>query len=236
VETVTRYPDLDERTYQAVEQAILRGQLVPGTEIVVVNLARELGVSRSPVKHALARLCGEGLAVKVPGKGYCVSRVDGPEIRNLFDARLLLEVGATEQGVTLATETDLALMRALVGEMATFVNLAGGYYNYLEFVERDKKLHTLIVETSKNRYLVQAHRLLNFHFFQARMHFIDEQVGEARAVPALQEHQAILAAFESRNIAEAKETVTRHIWKSMAIFGDLRELAELHRYEAPGKV
>ncbi len=220
MEIVTRFPDLAERTYLALEQAILKGQLTPGVELVIVELARELGVSRSPVKHALARLCGEGLAVSVPGKGYYVSRVDGPEIHNLFEARLLFETAAAERGVSLATDEDLRAMRMLVEEMGTFVNPAGGYFNYLEFVERDKKLHSLIVAMSRNRYLMQAHRLLNFHFFQARLHFIHEQIGEARAVPALQEHRVILAAFESRNTTEAKAAVTKHIWNSVEIFGD----------------
>jgi DNA-binding GntR family transcriptional regulator len=220
VETILeRFPDLAERTYAALQQTILRGDLAPGAELVIVDLAQKLGVSRSPVKHAIARLCGEGLAVQISGNGYYVSRVDDQQLKHLLDARLLIEVAAAERAVVRAEESDLATMRTLVEEMIRCVNPAGGYVNYPDFVERDKKFHGLVVSMSRNPYLVQAHRLLNFHVFQARMHFADEKIGEARAVPAMEEHVAILRAFEGRSAAEAKQAVTTHIRNAIEVFG-----------------
>jgi DNA-binding GntR family transcriptional regulator len=219
VETMLeRFPDLAERTYGALQQSILRGDLAPGAELVIVELAQQLGVSRSPVKHAIARLCGEGLAVQISGKGYYVSRVDDQQLKHLLDARLLIEVAGAERAVVCAEESDLATMRTLVKEMVRCVDPAGGYVSYPQFVERDKKFHGLVVSLSRNPYLVQAHRLLNFHVFQARMHFADETIGEARAVPAMQEHVAILRAFESRSVMEVRQAVATHIRNSMEVF------------------
>ncbi len=214
-----RFPDLAERTYEALQRGILTGQLAPGTELVIVDLAKKLGVSRSPVKHALARLCGEGLAVQVPGKGYFVSRVEGEQLKYLLDARLLVEVAAAERGVHLVTESELALMKSLVDEMARAISPDGGFVDYLESIKPDNAFHSLLVGSSRNPYLVQFHRLLNLHVFQARMHFTAREPGEARAVHVLEEHRAILAALEARDPLEAKTAVSLHIRNSMAVFG-----------------
>lgn len=214
-----RFPDLAERTYEALERAILTGEIAAGTELVIVDLGKKLGVSRSPVKHALAKLCGEGLAVQVPGKGYFVAQVDAQQLTHLLEARLLVEVAAAERGALLVDEAGLSEMRKLVEEMGRAVNSKGGYFDYPEFVRGDKVFHSLLVGFSKNPYLVQFHRLLNFHVFQARMHFAALELGEARAVPALEEHRAILRAFESRDAAGAKAAVSLHIQEAMSVFG-----------------
>jgi DNA-binding GntR family transcriptional regulator len=213
-----RFPDLGERTYQTLEQEIFTGRLVPGSELVIVELARRLGVSRSPVKHALARLCGEGLAVLMPGRGYFVSRVDEEQSMHLLDARLLVEVASAERGVQLVTETQLATIQTLIDKMERLVSPEGRYINFKEFMERDRAFHSLLVGTSENSYLVQFHRLLNFHVFQLRMHFA-VQLGDKRAVPGLQEHKAIFDSFKARNVPEAIIAVRQHIRNSMASFG-----------------
>jgi len=216
--TLVRYPDLAERTYETLKEEILTGRIPPGSEMIIVNLAHRLGVSRSPVKHAVARLCGEGLAVQISGKGYFVSQVDEEQRRHLLEARLLVEVAAAERGAQLATESQLVAMKGLLQEMSRLVDPEGRYLDFCALMEKDKTLHSILVETSRNPYLVQFHRVLNFHVFQVRMHFA-AQLGNKRASPGLQEHRAILSAFESRNVAEAVSAVSLHIRNSMASLG-----------------
>lgn len=187
--------------------------------MVIVEVARRFGVSRSPVKHALGRLCGEGLVEQVLGRGYCVSRIDEDARSHLLKARLLVETAAASIGAPIATDSQLANMQAVLREMSQLIDQEGRHLEYGRFMEADRQFHNLLVETSANPYLIQFHQLLNFHVFQVRMHFA-AQLGDRRALPGLQEHHAILSAFESRNATEAVVAVASHIRNSMSAYVD----------------
>lgn len=99
--SLTDYPDLGEKAYQFIRDQILGGALAPGARLLVVDLAKRLGVSRTPVKDALNRLSAEGLALRIPRKGYLVLAIQAREVAELMEARLVVEMGAAERGIDL---------------------------------------------------------------------------------------------------------------------------------------
>ncbi len=83
--SLLNYPDLGEKTYRVIKDRILAGEFDPGSRLVVVELAQELGVSRSPVKDALNLLVGEGLVEQVPGKAFVIATADANSFSQLLD-------------------------------------------------------------------------------------------------------------------------------------------------------
>ena len=167
---LANYPDLSDKVYEAIKSEILSGRAAPGSQLQVVELAKRLGVSRTPVKEALSRIIMEGLVQDLPRKGYFVSKRDSEDITELLDARRMLELVAVERGIHLVEPAEIEQMRDLLGEIDEIIDTQGRYLDYENFVGKDSQFHFLIVGTARNRHLVDAYRHMFLHFHAARMH------------------------------------------------------------------
>src|SRR5512138_2133489 len=114
---LVNYQDLGERVYEVVRDQIVTCELAPGSPLPVGDLARQLGVSLTPVRDALNRLAAEGLVDDVPRKGYFVSSLDPEDVSDLLQARRLIEMAAVEHGLDSVEASQLADMERLVDEM-----------------------------------------------------------------------------------------------------------------------
>src|SRR5450755_1294542 len=85
-------PDLVERVYRSLLDAILDGSLAPGARLTQEEIARQLAVSRQPVLQALRQLKGDGLVLDAPGRGVLVTRLDGAWIASVYEVRAALDV------------------------------------------------------------------------------------------------------------------------------------------------
>src|SRR5690242_16860952 len=83
-----------DRAYDRLKRSIIDGAYRPGQQLKVLRVARELGISRTPVKEALGRLEQEGLIKREPGSGYSVRGLSVSDILNLYKVREALEVEA----------------------------------------------------------------------------------------------------------------------------------------------
>ena len=101
---------LTERVYDMLLAGICSGELPPGHKLVIDALARDMGVSTSPVREALRRLQREGLVSEVPYSGVYVSELSIEEIRELFAIRGVLEGYAVRLITEALTPTDLELI------------------------------------------------------------------------------------------------------------------------------
>jgi DNA-binding GntR family transcriptional regulator len=100
-----------ERAYQNIKMGIVRGRYPPGAPLSEVSLAREHGMSRTPVREGLARLWQERYLDRVVGHGYFVARVTVQSIHDTFDVRRLLEGAAAARAAERATDEEIAAMR-----------------------------------------------------------------------------------------------------------------------------
>jgi len=82
--------------YKEIKDKILKNQLFPGDKLIEMDIAAELGVSRTPVREALKRLEEDGLVNNYPRKSYVVSKISMKEARNLYIVRKALEPLAVE--------------------------------------------------------------------------------------------------------------------------------------------
>lgn len=141
------------RIEEELRRAIVSGRLGPGARVVEVDVARQLGVSRAPVREAARRLESLGLLVSRPGHGFAVRTFSAGDVEDLFPVRIQLERASVELACARATDAQLAafprkvdVMVAQADSLPTTVMIA-----------RDLDFHVSIAEASGNRYL---HRLV----------------------------------------------------------------------------
>ena len=204
------YPDLGEKVYEFIRNQIVSCDLAPGSQLPAGELARQLGVSLTPVRDALNRLAAEGLVEDVARKGYFVARLDPEDIADLLEARRLIELAAAEQGIELMTQAQLADMHRLVDEMEQLVDPQGYYLDYARFSKRDSQFHQMVVGSAGSRRLVEIYRRLSVHVHIYRRN-LTRRSGLPLGLTDVHEHRAILHGFESKDLSALKLAINRHV-------------------------
>lgn len=137
--------DRSAKAYDVIKDKILEGRLVPGEPLVIVELATELSISRTPVKDAINRLCSEGIVQAIPKKGYFVTRLEVRNVEELMDASLVVQLGAAERGIRAAEPGLIAQMWRLTEQMDQLIDDNGHCADYPQFVKMDRDFHLLLV-------------------------------------------------------------------------------------------
>ena len=109
--------DLVGQIARILTQAIVQGRLPPGSKVVEAGIARELGVSRAPVREAARLLEKQGLLVAKPRRGFFVRKLEIRNIDEIYDLRLCIERHA---GVLAARNLTTAVARRAAGDKSTF--------------------------------------------------------------------------------------------------------------------
>jgi DNA-binding GntR family transcriptional regulator len=207
---------LRDHVYDSILDMLLRSDPTPGTRLSIDTIARQLGVSPTPVREALVDLERTGLVTREALKGYRVAPpISAEQLNELFDARGMLEAMAVRLA---AARVDVLLpdLRAaqerhrIAGEAVidafergeADVGLASDYF------ARDSDFHAVIIEHSGNRYLREMSAGLG-----AQLHRLRQSVhrGVTDVREAIDEHMAIIEAFSSGDAAAAVEAMTAHI-------------------------
>jgi DNA-binding GntR family transcriptional regulator len=107
-----RHRTMAEAALERLREAIIMGELTPGTPLRLEDLARQLGMSISPIREAVRQLEARGLAEHVPHHGAKVMRLDVEELRELFSIRLALEGMAVRRAAELFGDDDAGRARS----------------------------------------------------------------------------------------------------------------------------
>ena len=186
----------------SLKQAILSLAFRPGELMQKSEICKQLGVSRSPVTEAMARLASEGLADIVPQAGTYVTRFSMAEIREGAFLREALELAAVERVAATISEEQLVLLKRNLRIQEALMedgDTAG-------FHQMDAELHELILSFTGYRRLASLAETAWIHVNRAR-HLNLPKPGRMQAT--LTEHRAIVAALEARD-PEAARKATRH--------------------------
>jgi DNA-binding GntR family transcriptional regulator len=135
-----------DEVYEAVRKAIVQGQYAPGMQLSEVVLARELGVSRSPVRDALPRLVAEGFLEQVSGLGVFVRKLDRQDAIELCELRRVLEAGAAAMAAERAGPDEAAALVKLAQDVDR--RQAGGATDSLK--EADRTFHERVCALADN--------------------------------------------------------------------------------------
>ncbi|MEW6262443.1 MAG: GntR family transcriptional regulator [Thermodesulfobacteriota bacterium] len=142
---------LRDQVAATLRQAILKKELKPGQPLIQEELAKELNISRMPVREALMLLQNEGLIVNSPHKGAVVARFTREDIREIYQIRRLLEGYATTLAARNMTPADLAELDQLMDEMGRCLE-STDHQGYAGF---DQRFHQVIFRCSGNKRLVK---------------------------------------------------------------------------------
>ncbi|PWW00012.1 DNA-binding GntR family transcriptional regulator [Hoeflea marina] len=195
---------LSNKVYLSLKQAILSLVFRPGEVLQKSEICDELGVSRSPVAEAVARLGAEGLVDIVPQAGTFVARFSMQEIREGAFLREALELAAVETVAETITEEQLVLLRRNIRLQE--VLLADG--DVPGFYQTDAQMHELILSFTGFRRLASLADTSWVHVNRARRLNLPSP---GRIQATLEEHRAIVAALEARDPQAAREATRHHL-------------------------
>jgi DNA-binding GntR family transcriptional regulator len=195
---------LGQRVYQTLREAILSLAYRPGEILRKPEICEALGVSRSPVADAVARLATEGLVDVVPQAGTFVARFSMEEIREGAFLREAIEVAAIERVTETITEEQLTQLRRNLTVQAALI--ADG--DVPGFYQMDAAMHELILSYTGFRRLAQVSETAWLHVNRARQLILPVP---GRISATLDEHRAILAALEARDPAAARLATRHHL-------------------------
>ena len=203
-----------DHAYNQIQQWIIDGTLLPGEKINDTELAKALGVSRTPIREALQILETEGFVEMFPGKATQVTEINRDSIHDLLPPLASLQVLATE----LASEkVDKSIIQELedVNERFEAAIQSENYYSALKI---DESFHQVIVDAADNPYITQFLRSLQAH---VRRHFFHNGIILTDA--SIADHQNIINLLNEQKPKEAAEIMQNNWLRTLDILtGDRR--------------
>ncbi|WP_417768365.1 GntR family transcriptional regulator [Stappia sp.] len=193
---------LGDTTHDRLRRMIVSGELPAGTRLQEKAFADRLGVSRTPVREAIARLVSEGLVTRSQGGVPVVNQISISEIIEILHIRRLLECESARQAATVHAQVEpLLSLRA-----RTEALLAGGMTTPAEHADLDEEFHTTIARVSGSRLLAELVQNLKL-----KTRIFDKGFIPERFEPGLKEHLDILDAILARDSSRAETAMRRHL-------------------------
>jgi DNA-binding GntR family transcriptional regulator len=201
------YKPLRELVFESLREAIISGQLKPGERMMEIQMAEEMGVSRTPVREAIRKLELEGLVVMIPRKGAYVSGLSLKDIADVFEVRGALEGLAAELASERITDEELERLERYLVQITE--DIEKGDLN--KVVETDTEFHTQLYKASRNDWLLQIINNLREQIQRFRTTSLSLP---GRMKIAVDEHRQIVEAISSRNGKLARKLAQEHIEKA----------------------
>ena len=202
--------NLAQQVFETLRQQIVTGKLPPNQRLIELEIAGDLGISRTTVREALKRLEVTGYVTMLPGSGLAVTDCSAEHIQNLFEMREALETMAIKLACQRATEEQ--------------INKAEEYYNrfadairnrdFDQYVELHRAFHEELNTASGNEQLwslAQTFRHQYFDYRLARVYTASEWRTQ------IVQHGRILEALRKRCVSRAERVVERHLKTGLKI-------------------
>jgi DNA-binding GntR family transcriptional regulator len=203
-----------DRAYRYVKERLLDGRYVGGVLLSENELARELGMSRTPVRQAFVQLEVEELLDLYPRRGALVRPVSASEAEDVLEARLLIETHCVRRVAAQGPSLAAALREAIADQERTLAEAGVG------FTVVDRVFHHAIVAANGNRILVRQYDALRDRQQRMTANLVARE--PSRLVRFIGEHREIAAAIERRDAEEAVRLVDAHLRDAYASAGRSR--------------
>lgn len=203
-----------EHAYRALRGMIVRGDLPSGTVLHDAELARRLGISRTPIREALRRLQAAGFVVLIPRGGFLIPELSMAELADVFTVRRNLEGLSARLAAERRSRADLAYLDDIMDAMDD----ALGKADTLRHAELSSEFHETVAVASRNSY---AHAMLSnirgiFERNRPRAALNPDVRNQSNEL-----HHAITEAIRDKDSAEAQRLMELDIDQSLA-FGKAR--------------
>lgn len=207
---LVRPASVEEGVYDSIYERLMSLEIAPGARIPIDVMARELNVSQTPVRGALARLEREGLVHKAHLIGYSAApQLDRKQFEDLFNFRLLIEPEGARLAALNMTPAALAQLEEIAADMAHGGEPVDRTSRYSRFARIDAHFHDEILRIADNEVIRSTlfNQHIHLHLFRLMFHSRVTQ-------EALEEHNELLAAFRAADSAAAEAAMREHILRS----------------------
>ena len=201
------YQPLREVVCETLRDAIRKGILKPGERLMEIQLAEELGVSRTPVREAIRKLELEGYVIMMPRRGTYVANLSIRDVNEVFEIRTSLDSLASGLAAERITDEELERLQRLLVRISEYAET-----NDMEkIVETDTEFHDLLYQASRNTRLVG----IIFNLREQLTRFRTTSMAfPGRLAATLEEHRRIVEAIAQGDVKEAQAAAEYHMEKS----------------------
>jgi len=200
-----------DEVYDSLRAAILSRHFLPGERLLADELCDQLGVSLTPVRHALQQLSVEGLVEIHPRSGTYVASISEEDLIETFEIRLSLELLAGKRAICLwnddSTQTFKRLLKALAKPVTSTEDLR-------KHEELNHHFHFALFDIAGSRRLRELYESLNAHIQIARVHATEGPGLNARLKQEQVEHEAIVHALEQGSLPHLEDALRAHILRA----------------------
>jgi len=193
---------LTEKVYKSLKKSILNGDLEPGQKLSQDWLAKQMKVSRMPVREAIERLKAEGLIKNIPYKESRIINITSNDIREIYSLRVLLEGYSARLATRKIGEDDLKKLKILNKEMKEYLDKK----KYKQLHILNKSFHLIIHNKSGNKRLYKM--IINLWDSLPKKYFWKFP---ERAESSISEHEKIINIIEKRDERMTERIIIQHI-------------------------
>jgi len=202
---ISDYELLSKKVYRALKERIIEEDLKPGEKILEVNIAEQLGVSRTPIREALRELAAEGFVKMIPNQGMVVSNISIEEIKEVLQIRKLLEGFAASIAAKKINKGEIKKLEKIIEKM----NISISKDNVLVYSDLNGEFHNLILKVCGNKRLIKICTNLSGADHRFRIRALRDN--SKRLKYSIKEHQKIVDALKRKDPEQADRLSQKHI-------------------------
>jgi DNA-binding GntR family transcriptional regulator len=208
MKAITKPVSLTKLSFEKLRNSIMNGDLKAGQIYNEMKLAKELGISRTPVREALLELSSQGLVTFFPRRGIMINHFTKQDFEEAFEFRKAIELAVMDKLIKHFDELDLNKIDNVLNSQQK----AAEKGDKIAFLEADRSFHTTFAKIAGNRRMVIA--LENLRDIIHLMGF--EALGKSgRNYEVLDEHRKVLELLRKGQGEEAKNAMADHLANSM---------------------
>ena len=198
------YKPLRELVCEHIREAIINGTFAPGERLMEIQMADEMGVSRTPVREAIRKLEMEGFVVMIPRRGTYVSNMSIKDINDVYEIRISLDTLAAGLAAERISDEELEELQRLLVKVGNAIE----ENDMAKVVEADIEFHDVLYKASRNE------RLRNI------INNLREQITVIRGVSmrypgrlkdTQEEHRRLVESIAARNVEKSQEIARIHL-------------------------
>lgn len=198
------YKPLRELVCENIRQAIIDGTFSPGERLMEIQLADEMGVSRTPVREAIRKLELEGFVVMIPRRGTYVADISIKDITEIYEIRTCLDTLAAGLAAERITDEELEALNRLLVEIGQHI----ADNNMEKIVEADTAFHDILYQASRNERLRSIINNLREQLTGIRGRSMSYP---GRLIETMEEHRTLVDSIAARDYERAQEAARVHI-------------------------
>lgn len=214
---ISNFQLLKDRVYEEIKKSVIDLSLLPNEQLVEQRLAKDLGVSKSPIREALLRLEREGLVYMRPYKGAFVAEITEKTIHEIFQLREALEVYCIKIACDTFSAEEIERAQKIVSEGREAIQQG----DLMRCYDSNIHIHDYLVKKINNSRITQTYFGLIDHLNRYRI--IASRI-DGRVPKSQKEHILIVEALKRRNKALAGESMSKHLHSLLNDFLHSKEL------------